>query len=199
MRFTAQAEEADIDVVQRSLTRAGAEEVGSFFKSVAAVTRAEHQLVSEHRAAVDHAEALIAQARPRYGRDTVEMARRQLAARHSPPYVPGEGAPSGRDRRRGLQSRRVRRVARAAPRGETKAPRARAGASPPINRSHPPRARTRAGSARVASLHVARYAVRDPGPTRSCCCGVQTRLDALKAQLSNEEALSARIKQLPIY
>ena len=45
MRFTAQAEEADIDVVQRSLTRAGAEEVGSFFKSVAAVTRAEHQLV----------------------------------------------------------------------------------------------------------------------------------------------------------
>lgn len=51
----------------------------------------------------------------------------------------------------------------------------------------------------MASLHVARYAVRDPGPTRSCCCGVQTRLDALKAQLSNEEALSARIKQLPIY
>jgi hypothetical protein len=27
----------------------------------------------------------------------------------------------------------------------------------------------------------------------------QVRLDALKAQLSNEEALSARVKQLPIY
>ena len=61
------------------------------------------------------------------------------------------------------------------------------------------RARVRVGTAWMASLHVARYAVRDPGPTRSCCCGVQTRLDALKAQLSNEEALSARIKQLPIY
>ena len=92
MRFTAQAEEADIDVVQRSLTRAGAEEVGSFFKSVAAVTRAEHQLVSEHRAAVDHAEALIAQARPRYGRDGPQTACRARLARDAPSYLPGEGA-----------------------------------------------------------------------------------------------------------
>ena len=51
----------------------------------------------------------------------------------------------------------------------------------------------------LASIHVARYAVRDLGLTRLRCCAVQTRLDALKAQLSNEEALSARIKQLPIY
>jgi len=114
-----------IEDLQKSMKRDGAEEVGSFFKSVAAVTRSEQHLVAAHKESIEANEQLIAQEK---------MLIEELQ----------EADGCSLDEY----------------------------------------------ATALEKVLLEKYKL---------CHRVQARLDALKKQLEDEEALSARVKQVPIY
>jgi len=120
------AEDQAIDELQQTLNKEGAEEVTSFFKSVAAVTRAEQQLIAEHRETLEVSEAITAQEK--------EL----LAEVHDT-----EGGCSIDEYANALEKVLAEKM--------------------------------------------------------GLCLRVQAKLDALKRQLADEEALSARVKKVPVY
>jgi hypothetical protein len=193
-------EKCGIEDLSKSMKLGGAE--GDFFQSVAAVTRADRQLLRTHGEAVDESEVGGALARGGYeGMALTQVARHLSSFSHASPRQPH--APLFLPARRPPPP--VQHVALRL--------HARKHSSTRPSLAHRPPAGLSQGL-----LAVEKQLLEDRDSDAPCsldeyaaalekvlhhkmrlCIRVQAKLDALKQALADEEAHSARVKKLPVY